>query len=91
MENAQPLVSMSDIEHLVWATRKKVVDDEVCVVTKFTFEAEPTADQLHTIHNLLKNGGPLSITFRSPKLQLKMDLGEIAESKGKLGESSEQP
>lgn len=90
MENQTPVISMSDIEHLSWATRKKVVEQEVCVVTKFAFEAEPTADAIRTLHNLLKYGGPLTITFRSPKLQMEMDLEQIAKSKAELGEQNEQ-
>lgn len=77
----EPTVGMLGIEHLAWSTRKKTVDDEVCVVTKFSFEAQPSADDLHTLHNLLRNGGPLKVTFYSPKLQMEMDLDQITKTK----------
>lgn len=90
METQIPNVSISDIEHLAWATRKKIVEQEVCIETVFGFEAEPTADQLRTLHNLLKNGGPLSVTFRSPKLQMEMELKDISEKKADSEQGSRE-
>jgi|GEM_PF-6939145 len=85
--NPQPAVNMTGIEHLAWSTRKKVNDDGVFIVTKFSFEAEPNAEQIRTLHNLLKNGGPLTASFRSPALQMDMELKLIEEEKSKeLGE-----
>lgn len=81
MGDAIPAVNMANIEGLGWATKKKIKDDQICVVTKFSFEAESSADALHTLHNLLKNGGPLTVTFRSPGLQMELDLQHIQETK----------
>ena len=90
-QQMEPLFSMRDIEKLGWSTRKVVKDNDVAIVTKFGFEAEPTADQLRTLHNLLKHGGPLSVTFRSPKIQMELELEGIEQSKAEAGESTEQP
>lgn len=90
-QKMEPLFSMRDIEKLGWSTRKVVKDDEVAIVTKFGFEAEPTADQLRTLHNLLQYGGPLSVTFRSPKIQMEMELEGIGEGKAEAGEPPEEP
>jgi hypothetical protein len=86
-----PMVSLADIEGLNWANRKKVKDDEPVIVTKFSFEAEMTGDQARRIHNLAKGGGPLTVVFRSPKLQMEMDLQGIQKEKADLGEGTEEP
>ena len=86
----EPLVSMRDIERLAWHTSKKVKDGDVAIVTKFGFEAEPTADQLKILHLLLQNGGPLSVTFRSPKIQMELELESIEQSKAEAGERTER-
>ena len=90
-EKMEPLFSMRDIEKLGWSTRKVVKDADVAIVTKFNFEAEPTADQLRTLHLLLKHGGPLSVTFRSPKIQMELELESINKEKADAGELTEQP
>jgi len=82
-EDPRPQVSMSGIEHLSWATKKKIVDDEVCVVTRIAFEIEANAEQMKILHNLLIGGGSLTVTFKSP--QLIMDL-ELEETRRKAAE-----
>lgn len=82
MEDPRPQVTMRDIEHLSWATKKKIVDEEVCVVTRVAFEAEPTGEQIGILHNLLKGGGPLTVTFTSPQLMMDLELQERQEKAG---------
>jgi len=82
MEDLRPTITITNIEHLGWVTKKKVVDEEVSVVTKIAFEGQPTGDQMKTLYHLLKGGGPLTVVFTSP--QMMMDLGiKEAEEKAK--------
>jgi len=69
-------VNIQGIEKLTMATRKKVVDEEPHVVTRFSFEGEATADQARTIHALLKGGGLLTVTFSSPQLMMELQVKE---------------
>jgi len=80
-ENQLPQVTIRDIEHLAWATRKKVVDEEPVIVTKFTLEAEATGEQIKTLHSLLKSGGALSVSFTSPQLMMDFELRKIEQEK----------
>jgi len=78
-EDPRPQVNIQSIEKLSWSTRKKIVDEEPCVVTKFSFEGEPTADQLRTLHTLLKSGGSLTVTITSPQLMMDLQVKEVEE------------
>lgn len=83
MEDPRPQVTMRGIEHLGWATKKKLVDEEISVVTRIGFEAEATGEQMKILHNLLNGGGPLTVTFTSPQLMMDMELKETQEKSEK--------
>lgn len=79
-------VSINSIERLTLTTTKQTVDEAPTLVTKFSFQAEPTADQLRTLLALLKDGGPLNVKVWSPQLRMNLEIKQIEEQKAREGE-----
>jgi hypothetical protein len=89
-EDPRPQVNIGSIEKLGWSTRKKIVDEQPVVVTKFSFEGEPTADQLRTLHALLKDGGALTVTITSPQLVMDLQVKEAEKRAREIESGTEE-